>query len=249
MILPQPDLLNRFNAYALVVVAAKRAKYLQERLRADQGNTPIYTDASAIEPHRRDVPLRSVIKTDSRNPLTVALEEIAAGRVIPSADKKWPEEPMALPQQPDVLETALADHLSATPDAAEGQAGMETPAATGAAAEMEDDDMVSYDGHVSDATVDNGTEPVSSLDEIDFMSDIEDDAAARDAAADMERVEIDPEQYAARLAGLDQLIKGAMEEENLAEEDHQATGDDIEDDLDVEAGPIAEGDEAQSGAS
>lgn len=62
MILPNPDKLNRFNKYALVMLAAKRARHLQE-----QG-----------------IARRALIKSASNNPLTIALEEVAAGRLIPA---------------------------------------------------------------------------------------------------------------------------------------------------------------------
>ncbi len=62
MILPNPDQLNRFNKYALVMLAAKRAKQLQE-----QG-----------------IARRALVNSSSQNPLTIALEEIAAGRLIPT---------------------------------------------------------------------------------------------------------------------------------------------------------------------
>ncbi|MCS6949090.1 MAG: DNA-directed RNA polymerase subunit omega [Armatimonadota bacterium] len=62
MILPNPDQLNRFNKYALVMLAAKRAKQLQE-----QG-----------------IARRALVNSSSQNPLTIALEEIAGGRLIPS---------------------------------------------------------------------------------------------------------------------------------------------------------------------
>lgn len=81
MILPNPDRLNRFNKYALVMLAAKRAKHLQE-----QG-----------------IARRSLVKSSSSNPLTIALEEIAAGRLIPSFNP----EPLAELMEPEAPETLL----------------------------------------------------------------------------------------------------------------------------------------------
>jgi DNA-directed RNA polymerase subunit omega len=64
MIIPSPDRLqNRVGSkYALVIVAAKRARLIKE------GNPPL-------------------LRASTPNPLTVALEEVAAGKVIPSPDQ------------------------------------------------------------------------------------------------------------------------------------------------------------------
>lgn len=83
MILPNPDRLNRFNKYALVMLAAKRAKHLQE-----QG-----------------IARRSLVKSSSSNPLTIALEEIAAGRLIPSFNPE-PLPELMEPEAPEALLTA-----------------------------------------------------------------------------------------------------------------------------------------------
>lgn len=83
MILPNPDRLNRFNKYALVMLAAKRAKHLQE-----QG-----------------IARRSLVKSSSGNPLTIALEEIAAGRLIPSFNPE-PLPELMEPEAPETLLTA-----------------------------------------------------------------------------------------------------------------------------------------------
>ncbi|MEN6416196.1 MAG: DNA-directed RNA polymerase subunit omega [Armatimonadota bacterium] len=65
MIYPSADKLEKLGSkYALVVLAAKRAKQLR----------------SGVQP---------LINTDSRNPLTIALEEIAAGKItceVPDTD-------------------------------------------------------------------------------------------------------------------------------------------------------------------
>lgn len=83
MILPNPDRLNQFNKYALVILAAKRAKNLQE-----QG-----------------IARRSLVKSSSSNPLTIALEEIAAGRLIPSFNPE-PLPELMEPEAPEALLTA-----------------------------------------------------------------------------------------------------------------------------------------------
>jgi len=83
MILPNPDRLNRFNKYALVILAAKRARHLQE-----QG-----------------IARRSLVKSSSGNPLTIALEEIAAGRLIPSFNPE-PLPELMEPEAPEALLTA-----------------------------------------------------------------------------------------------------------------------------------------------
>jgi len=64
MIYPSADKIDQHveSKYALVILAAKRAKQIKE------GSTPL-------------------IATDSANPLTIALEEIAAGKVKPLFDE------------------------------------------------------------------------------------------------------------------------------------------------------------------
>ncbi len=81
MILPNPDMLNRFNKYALVMLAAKRARQLQE-----QG-----------------IARRALVKSSSSNPLTIALEEIASGRLVPSFNP----EPLPELMEPEVTEAVL----------------------------------------------------------------------------------------------------------------------------------------------
>jgi DNA-directed RNA polymerase omega subunit len=81
MILPNPDRLNRFNKYALVILAAKRARHLQE-----QG-----------------IARRSLVKSASSNPLTIALEEVAVGRLIPSFNP----EPLPEWMEPEAHEALL----------------------------------------------------------------------------------------------------------------------------------------------
>ncbi|MCS6830909.1 MAG: DNA-directed RNA polymerase subunit omega [bacterium] len=81
MILPHPDMLNRFNKYALVMLAAKRARQLQE-----QG-----------------IARRALVKSSSTNPLTIALEEVAIGRLIPT----FHPEPLSELMEPEASEAAL----------------------------------------------------------------------------------------------------------------------------------------------
>ncbi len=81
MILPSPDKLNRFNKYALVMLAAKRARQLQE-----QG-----------------IARRALVKSRSGNPLTIAMEEIAGGRMVPTFEVQAVPELM----EPEVPETRL----------------------------------------------------------------------------------------------------------------------------------------------
>lgn len=83
MILPNPDMLNRFNKYALVMLAAKRARQLQE-----QG-----------------IARRALVKSSSSNPLTIALEEIAAGRLVPSFNPE-PLPELMEPEAPEAVLTA-----------------------------------------------------------------------------------------------------------------------------------------------
>lgn len=83
MILPNPDMLNRFNKYALVMLAAKRARQLQE-----QG-----------------IARRALVKSSSSNPLTIALEEIAAGRLVPSFHPE-PLPELIEPEAPEGVLTA-----------------------------------------------------------------------------------------------------------------------------------------------
>lgn len=83
MILPNPDKLNKFNKYALVMLAAKRARRLQE-----QG-----------------IARRTLVKSSSSNPLTIALEEIAVGRLIPSFNP----EPLPELREPETQETTLTE--------------------------------------------------------------------------------------------------------------------------------------------
>jgi DNA-directed RNA polymerase subunit omega len=61
MIIPSPDRLRTQvdSKYALVIVAAKRARQL------------------------KDPNIAALVRGSTKNPLTVALEEIAAGKVIP----------------------------------------------------------------------------------------------------------------------------------------------------------------------
>ncbi|MEN6612703.1 MAG: DNA-directed RNA polymerase subunit omega [Armatimonadota bacterium] len=93
MIYPSADKLeNMGSKYALVVLAAKRAKQIK----------------SGVQP---------LINTDSKNPLTIALEEIAAGKItceVPDTDviTTVAEEPevaqlLAIPERPEGEEEEL----------------------------------------------------------------------------------------------------------------------------------------------
>lgn len=84
MILPNPDRLNRFNKYALVMLVAKRAKQLQE-----QG-----------------IARRALVRSSSQNPLTIALEEVAVGRLVPS----FHPEPLPELMEPEPPEAVLITH-------------------------------------------------------------------------------------------------------------------------------------------
>lgn len=101
MIYPEADKLENWGSkYSLVVLAAKRAKQLKS-------GAP------------------SLIHTDSRNPLTIALEEIAAGKVIcavPDTDA-----PPVVIEQPEVA--ALLAIPSASEEAEEAAEPQAEPAA------------------------------------------------------------------------------------------------------------------------
>lgn len=88
MIYPAPDKLDSSGSkYALVIVAAKRARQLKEGA-------------------------RRLIETKSVNPLTVALEELAAGAIIPlqvGEPEKLPESLPASPVLGGLLSSSLAD--------------------------------------------------------------------------------------------------------------------------------------------
>jgi DNA-directed RNA polymerase subunit omega len=66
MIIPSPDRLRHQveSKYALVIVAAKRARQL------------------------KDPAVQTLVRASSKNPLTAALEEIAAGKVIPVSEEE-----------------------------------------------------------------------------------------------------------------------------------------------------------------
>ncbi len=97
MIYPSADKLENLGSkYALVVLAAKRAKQIK----------------SGVQP---------LINTDSRNPLTIALEEIAAGKItceVPDTDIIVPVSPetevaqlLAIPEhdEEEELEAGVAE--------------------------------------------------------------------------------------------------------------------------------------------
>jgi DNA-directed RNA polymerase subunit omega len=130
MILPNPDWLNRFNKYALVVLAAKRAKHLQE-----QG-----------------IARRSLVKSSSNNPLTIALEEVAAGRLVPSFNPE-PFSELVEAETPEVVLTAedFEEAMAKVANAVEADLpgsdnGHEIPDASQAFTEAEADEEVEEEG-------------------------------------------------------------------------------------------------------
>lgn len=88
MIYPAPDKLDSSGSkYALVIVAAKRARQLKEGA-------------------------RRLIDTKSVNPLTIAMEELAAGAIIPlqvGEPEKLPESLPATPVLGGLVSSSLAD--------------------------------------------------------------------------------------------------------------------------------------------
>lgn len=100
MILPHPDRLNKFNKYALVVLVANRTRQLQEQGMAR----------------------RALVKSSSSNPLTVALEEVAAGRLIPSFN------PGPLPEliETEIPESTLAEGFEEAMAKVAVEAGIQT---------------------------------------------------------------------------------------------------------------------------
>lgn len=91
MLYPQADKLNEFpSRYVLVLLAAKRAKQLKE------GATPL-------------------VKTNSTHPLTIALEEIAQGKIRPRVVETVVEVETVLPELPS-LELTEAPPAEAVAD-------------------------------------------------------------------------------------------------------------------------------------
>jgi len=88
MIYPSPDRLDAMESkYALVIVAAKRARQLKEGA-------------------------RKLTDSKSTNPLTVALEEIAAGQIVPiqtGEPEKLPTSVPATPVMTGLLATSFDD--------------------------------------------------------------------------------------------------------------------------------------------
>ena len=130
MILPKADELAKFNAYALVLAAAKRANQL----------------------HVQGIERKALIKTDSRNVLTVALEEIASGRIVPTLKEVQALPPEAYPDY-QAQQQALAESEAALAAEIYNQENAdiinsmellstEEAAAAAAAADMEDPDAM-----------------------------------------------------------------------------------------------------------
>lgn len=93
MIYPQADKLDTLESrYALVIVAAKRARQIKEGA-------------------------RTFVKSRSKNPLTVALEEIAEGAIIPVSTGE--PEPV-----PTLEPTPVVGGLAATSDLAKSPGGL-----------------------------------------------------------------------------------------------------------------------------
>ncbi len=174
MILPKADDLAKFNAYALVIAAAKRARQL----------------------HEQGIERKALVKTDSRNSLTVALEEIAAGRIVPTLKEVQALPPEAYPDyhvQQQALresEAALAAEIHSQ-EAADIINTMELlsteeAAAAAAAADMENPDAMLPPSEFNSVILDkaiakireefNQPAPMSEIeDSIDDADEIDDD--------------------------------------------------------------------------
>lgn len=164
MILPNPDQLNRFNKYALVMLAAKRAKQLQE-----QG-----------------IARRALVNSSSQNPLTIALEEIAAGRLIPTfTPEPVPElmepEPETIPLTHE-LEEAIARMTAEREQLAAEAAGESTKETVGV------EEQFTLEGLLPEAEEEAEEEPLH-LDEaeeetIELDEAVEEDLSAEESGDD-----------------------------------------------------------------
>lgn len=182
MILPKADDLAKFNAYALVIAAAKRARQL----------------------HEQGIERKALIKTDSRNSLTVALEEIAAGRIVPTL-----KEVQALPAEayPDyqvqqqalaASEAALAAeiHIQEAADIINTMELLSTEeaAAAAAAADMENPDAMLPPSEFNAAMLDKALAKIREEQNLTKSADVEDeDVDETEEDADLPDV-IDEEQ-------------------------------------------------------
>ncbi|OFX14186.1 MAG: DNA-directed RNA polymerase subunit omega [Armatimonadetes bacterium RBG_16_58_9] len=144
MIYPSADKLEKWgNKYSLVVLAAKRAKQLKS-------GAPVLID------------------TDSDNPLTVALEEIASGKVlsrVPDTD--------ALPTEK--AEPEVAQLLAVPEDRAETDAeALEVEATEAATVEQEEIEIVLESEEEETTEVEIAGEMSEETDVVDSEADLED---------------------------------------------------------------------------
>lgn len=158
MIYPAPDKLDAMESkYALVIVAAKRARQLKDGA-------------------------RRLIDTKSTNPLTVALEELAAGAIIPVQVGTPEQLPTSLPATPvltGLVATSIDDDESMhEPTAAEIGAllaGGEEVMAFEPDSELDDDVLQSEDdvmeSEVDDASVEGPYGMPVPGDELGLVSD------------------------------------------------------------------------------
>lgn len=149
MILPNPDMLNRFNKYALVMLAAKRARQLQE-----QG-----------------IARRALVKSSSSNPLTIALEEIAAGRLIPSFNP----EPLPELMEPEAPEAVLTAEEFEEAMAKVVEANLKASDNGHEASETEPDVAEPEEEADEDLEIDEEEEPVLLSEEIDEVLGLDED--------------------------------------------------------------------------
>jgi len=142
MIYPAADKLDAMESkYALVIVAAKRARQLKEGA-------------------------RRFVDSRSTNPLTVALEEIAAGRIIPLQIGEPEQLPKSLPPTPvltGLVATSIEDEEGMHEPTAAEIGALLTPSEEIAAyepdAELRDDILQSQED-VMEAEIDDAVEGV-----------------------------------------------------------------------------------------
>ena len=171
MIYPAADKLDAMESkYALVIVAAKRAKQIKDGA-------------------RRFVPSRST------NTLTVALEEIAEGNIVPLLVGEPEKLPTSLPATPvlgGLVATSIDDdegmHERTAAEIGALLAGDEDVEAFEADADL-DDDVLQTEDDVMEAEIDDAAEegPYG----IVMPGDDGMDAGANDTAQDAEDLEID----------------------------------------------------------
>ncbi len=168
MILPKADELAKFNAYALVLAAAKRANQL----------------------HVQGIERKALIKTDSRNVLTVALEEIASGRIVPTLKEVQALPPEAYPDY-QAQQQALAESEAALAAEIYNQENAdiinsmellstEEAAAAAAAADMEDPDAMLPPSEFNDSILAKAIAKIREEKNIAQSDDSESDEASSD---------------------------------------------------------------------